>query len=260
MTVTETMETVRPVTGTDAVTALLPPLVTVPDMTATRLAQLARDVRAEVEGLAWEDEDDIEALVGLRRQLHSMASIVSRRAGLADATIELDTACRIVDRAAILAVCRAQGDGKLPPGDRTRAAWLGSAAPGLCRLHVETGLSAEQFAVILRQCRQGGSVTHSAVARAASGLPVLAPAPEPEPAPGPQRSADEVAEHVRAVIRLAGDAAESAAKVTDRDVTALDPPLAADLARELWDWLVVSTGLYADLARHANVRATRTGQ
>lgn len=268
MTETATVSTVatstpsaRAMTKADDLADMLPPLVRVREMSATELDELARAVRRAASEPGWYgwDDLDIEGLCGLRRQLHSLASVVSRRDGCTDATIELDTACRIVERRAIVAVCDAQADGQLPAGDRTCSAWLGDAAAGLRRLHIEKALTDEQFAVILEQCRAAGSVTFSAVSRAAAGLPVLRPAPIPQ-VEQPTRSADWVKCAVRGVISDARSAAESAAGIADDDVSALDPPVAADLARELWAQMVVSTTLYSALYRRGKARSTRTSQ
>jgi hypothetical protein len=156
-----------------------------------------------------------------------------------------------------LAIDSAQAAGALPSGDRTRAAWLGEQAPGLRRLHVETGLSWENFGKAIEKCRELGSVTHSALTRVVDGLPIPTPDPVPPMEQSP-RSAEEVTRSIRGTITDLSGAAQEASTVTDSDVALLDPAEAADHARELWRHMVVATALYTSLYRRGKARVTRS--
>lgn len=244
----------------DDLAAMLPALIRVRSMDAVDTVVMAARVREAATELGWRsgrDTRDIAGICGLRRQLRSLANLVFQRDVSREAAVDLDTACRIVDRIAILAVVCAQADGDLPAGDRTRGAWLGEQAPGLRRLHVETGLTWDDFARAIEKCRELGTVTHSALARVVEGLPIPTPEPVPQLEQSP-RSAEEVKEAVAAVSRRLTEAAAPAAGITDVDVVALDPAVAADFARELWRDLVVSTALYTALYRRGKERGTRT--
>jgi hypothetical protein len=244
----------------DDLAATLPALNHVRSFSAVDTAELAARLRAAAIELGWgpgRDTRDIEGICGLRRQLRSLAALVFQRDVSRAAVADLDTACRIVDRIAILAVCSAQADGDLPAGDRTRGAWLGEQAPGLRRLHVETGLTWDDFGRAIERCRELGTVTHSALARVVEGLPMPTPEPVTQLEQSP-RSAEEVTEAVSTIARRLTQAAGRAGGITDADVATLDPAVAADFARELWRDLVVSTALYTALYRRGKARSTRS--
>lgn len=239
--------------------AVLPPLARVRDMSAVDTVALARRLMEQATDLSWEGTRDIEGVCGLRRQLHSLAALIARRGDdlPPQALIDVDTACRLIERAAILAILEAQDEGRLPPGERTRAAWLGDIAPELARVHDE--INRTTFAVAIDTCRERGVVTFSALRQQLDGSAPATPAKPATPVEAPQRSADEVTDHVRTVIQHATDAASSAAKIADRDVTGLEPAVAADLARTLWDRLVLCTSLYTTLSRRGRQRGTLPG-
>jgi hypothetical protein len=189
--------------------------------------------------------------------VHALASLIFRRDGLPpQALIDIDTADRYLDWAATETVLAAQGDGRLPAGDRTRTVWLGEQASTLRALVVYTTFA--EYCDAVAACREHGSVTFSALRAQLSGSSTpTPPAPPVEVVPP---SADEVKRTVRGVITDVRAGASQAESLDGAAVATLEPAEAADLARELWDQLLGGTRLYTALVRRSKDRPTSKSQ
>jgi hypothetical protein len=242
-------------TSADGVAKLLPPLATLRDMTAVDTVAMAAAVKDAATELAWDGVADVESACDLRRRLHALASVVAQQSSLPPrALIDIDTATRLVERAAVGAVVDAQQAGQLFVDDVVAVALLGPKGPELYRLHGLTDWTA--FAEALDDCRGCGVVTFSALRERMDGtVPVTQPAQgDATPAEQAPQSPDWVQREVRGVLTDVRTAAESARGVAVRDVDTLDQAVAADLARELWDQMLVCTALYSALHRRGRSR------
>jgi hypothetical protein len=243
----------------DGIAGLLPSLPDAQTLSAVDTVGLAASLRELATVYAWEGAppQDIDAVCELRRKLHTLGSVLfGRRDELPpDALIDVDTAARLVERAAVGVIRRAQSDGTIAKGSAVLERMLTPHGRDLHRLHTEHDWSG--FAEALDECRAAGDVSITALRNRLDGTtPVAQPNTPETPALVLPRSLDEVRRTVRGIITDVRGAASAAESLTVADVDTLEPAESADLARELWDQMVITTRAYAAL--HGRGRQRRS--